>query len=107
MWAACADLLTKAGIRALHLDWSANRGPGWTASAWDALGNRVTAGGLGPAMALAALTEQVALTRRCECGRPIVLSDKALYVNGGACRWRLAGARFMPTHNGRKTKGTP
>jgi len=107
MWAACAHLLSQAGVRALHLEWTAARGPGWTASAWDAIGNRVTATGLGPAMALAALTDRVASARRCECGRPIALSDQALYTGNVSCRWRLVGSRFVPLHNGHKSKGTP
>lgn len=107
MWAACANLLTQAGVRALHLEWRADRGSGWTASAWDAIGNRITATGLGPAMALAALTDRVAASRRCDCGRPIVLSDRALYARDGGCRWRLQGARFVPLHNGHKDGGTP
>lgn len=98
MWVACAHLLSEAGVKALRLDWAATRGSAWIASAWDELGNRVNANGLGPAMALAALTERVASARRCDCGRPIVLSDRAVYANGNGCRWRLVGARFVPAH---------
>lgn len=105
LWAACARLLTEAGVRSLHLEWHATAGPGWSASALDTVGNRVTAAGLGPAMAFAALAERVASGRRCGCGRPIVLSDRALYANGGGCRWQLVGARFVPLHNGHQPKG--
>jgi hypothetical protein len=105
MWLACARLLTEAGVKALRLDWAATRGSAWIASVWDEVGNRVHANGLGPAMALAAVTERIASARRCECGRPIVLSDKAVFNGAGGCRWTLQGARFAPVDH--PLKDTP
>ena len=104
-WAACTGLLTRAGIRSLSLVWSASTAPTWSASALDSVGNRVAAAGLGPGNALAALTERIAGGLRCECGRPIAISDRTLY-GGGACRWRLQGQRFVSGHGGHNGQAT-
>jgi hypothetical protein len=96
IWLACSNLLARANIQALSINWTRSGGAHWWASCIDSAGNRLTEHGLGPTMALAAITERVASTCRCECGRPIAISDRAPQ----GCRWRLEGTRFVSGHTG-------
>ena len=70
----------------------------WWVTAEDSAGTRVTVKGRGAQLALTAMTEEVALNAKCDCGQPIALSDRAQYADPYTCRWRLAGRRFEPTH---------
>ena len=108
VWDACAELLRRADIRGVTMGWTVTAGAMWWAAAEDHNRTRLSATGLGPVMALAAVTERVALTTRCGCGRPIAISDRAIYAYPNTCRWRLHGHQFRPDHNGyQKQKDQP
>lgn len=96
LWAACMDLLAGGAVEALSLGCTPARAGSWWATAALESGSRLTILGAGPVLALAALTERVALDCRCSCGKPILLSDRAQYAHPAGCRWVQEGRYFVP-----------